>query len=207
MPPYIVAIDHPSLLSLVGPFVDDLRQESRRFGRVDAANPKPFPSLVRRVTDPAHTRFGVMTEHGLVGMASLSHDGEISMAVAARHRGNGHGTRLLVHVIHVAEQADFGRVLMTSSRRSRPISRLGDRLGWTAVDVAPGRLDLILDLPRRQSAEVAAGSGRRRHSGALPGLPARGTRGAFSGNPQQEKPGNPSRRHPRSTAWNVTLGA
>ncbi len=152
MPPYIVAIDHPSLRSLAGPFVADLREESRRFGRVDAENPKPFPSLVRKVTDPIRTRFGVMTEHGLVGMASLSGDGEISMAVAAAHRGVGHGTKLLVHVIQIAEQAEFGQVFMTSSRRRRPISRLGSRLGWTPVDITPGRLDLFLDLPRRQSA-------------------------------------------------------
>lgn len=152
MPPYIVAVDHPSLISLVRPFVTELRNESRRFGRVDAANPKPFPSLVRRIVDPSRTRFGVMTEHGLVAMASLADDGEISMAVAAEHRGKGHGTKLLVHVIQVAEQAEFGRVFMTSSRRCRPISRLGSRLGWTAVDITPGRLDLFLDLPRRQSA-------------------------------------------------------
>ncbi len=152
MHPYIVAIDHPSLMSLVGPFVADLRQESRRFGRVDAANPKPFPSLVRKVTDPSRTRFGIMSEHGLIAMASLARDGEISMAVTAAHRGAGHGTKLLVHVIETAERAHFGRIFMTSSRRSRPISQLGDRLGWTAVDVAPGRLDLILDLPRRRSA-------------------------------------------------------
>ncbi len=152
MEPYIVAVDHPSLFCLVRPFVTELRNESRRFGKVDAANPKPFPSLVRRVVDPARTRFGVMTEHGLVAMASLSLDGEISMAVAADHRGNGHGTKLLIHVIQVAEQSEFGRVFMTSSRRSRPISRLGTRLGWTPVDITPGRLDLFLDLPRRQSA-------------------------------------------------------
>lgn len=152
MPPYIVAIDHPSLISLVGSFVDDLRHESRRFGRVDAANPKPFPSLVRRVTDPSRTRFGVMTENALVAMVSLSHVGEISIAVAESHRGLGYGTMMLTHVIHAAEEAEFGRVSMTSSRRSRPIRRLGDRLGWTAVEVAPGRVEFILELPRRQSA-------------------------------------------------------
>lgn len=152
MSPYVVAIDHPSLLSLVPPFIDELRQESRRFGRIDAANPKPFPSLVRKVTDPTRYRFGIMTGRGLVGMASLAADGEISMAIAAPHRGVGHGTMLLVHVIHIAERAEFGRLHMTSSRRSRPVSRLGERLGWTIVDAGRGRVDLILDLPRRQSA-------------------------------------------------------
>ncbi len=152
MPPYIVAIDHPSLRPLVSSFVTELRAESRRFGRVDASNPKPFPSLVRKVTDPQRTRFGVMTEHGLVAMASLAHDGEISITVAAEHREVGHGTRLLVHVIQVAEQAEFGRIFMTSTRRSGPITHLGQRLGWTVVDVSPGRLDLFLDLPRRHIA-------------------------------------------------------
>lgn len=152
MTPYIVAVDHPSLSSLVATFVDDLRRESRRFGRADAANPKPFPSLVRKVIDPTRVRVGIVTDQGLVGMASLSDDGEISMAVAAARRGCGHGTALLVHAIQIAEQAGFGRVFMTSSRQSRPISRLGSRLGWTPVDTTPSRLDLILDLPRQQSA-------------------------------------------------------
>jgi len=152
MPPYIVAIDHPSLISLVGPFVEELRHESRRFGRLDAANPKPFPSLVRKVTDPDRKRFGVMTDQGVVAMVSLSSDGEIAMAVAAAHRKQGHGTKLLAHVMRIAEEAEFGRVFLMSSRRSRPIARLGEQLGWTAVDVSPCRLDLILDLPRQRSA-------------------------------------------------------
>lgn len=152
MPPYIVAIDHPSLMHLVDPFIDELRQESRGFGRIDAANPKPFPSLVRRVTDRDRIRFGTMTDDGLAGMASLSRDGEISLAIAAPHRNLGHGTKLLVHVVQVAERAGFGRVHMISSRRSRPVTRLADRFGWTVVDSSRGRLDLILDLPRRQSA-------------------------------------------------------
>lgn len=154
MPPFIVAIDHPSLISPVGTFVEELRLESRRFGRADAANPKPFPSLVRKVTDADRVRFGVMAEQRVIAMVSLSSGGEISMAVAASHRGRGHGTRLLTHIVGVAEAAGFGRVFMTSSRRSRPISRLGDRHGWTAVDVTPGRLDLILDLPRRRPASA-----------------------------------------------------
>jgi len=152
MEPYIVAVDHPSLLSLVATFVDDLRSESRRFGSADAANPKPFPSLVRKVVDPTRARFGIMTRHGLVGMVSLSDEGEVSMAVAAPHRGLGHGSKLLVHVIGIAERAEFGQVFMTSSRRSRPISQLGSRLGWTTVDVTPGRIDLFLDLPRQHIA-------------------------------------------------------
>lgn len=150
--PYIVAVDHPSLSSDVERFATDLRTESRRFGKVDAANPKPFPSLVRKVTDPTRTRRGVMTDRGLVGMASLADDGEISMAVSAPHRGAGYGSQLLAHVVQVAEHADFGRVYMASSRRSQPIARLGSRQGWTAIDTAPGRLDLFLDLPWRRSA-------------------------------------------------------
>ena len=119
---------------------------------IDASNPKPFPSLVRKVTDPRRVRFGVMTEHGLVAMASLSHDGEISMAVAAEHRGLGFGTKLLTHVIQVAEHAEFGRIFMTTSRRGGPIPHLGQRLGWTVVEVSAGRLDLFLDLPHQHIA-------------------------------------------------------
>lgn len=152
MSPYVVAINHPSLISLVQPFVDELRQESRRFGGADAANPKPFPSLVRSVVDPTRHRFGVMTDVGLVGMASLSGDGEISIAVAKPHRGVGHGTLLLASMIGVAERAEFARLSMTSNRGSRPIERLGDRLGWTVTSARSGTIELILDLPRRRVA-------------------------------------------------------
>lgn len=152
MSPYVVAINHPSLVSLVQPFVDELRQESRRFGGADAANPKPFPSLVRRVVDPSRHRFGVMTDEGLVGMASLSQGGEISMAVTQFHRSFGHGTMLLTAVISVAERAEFARVSMTSNRRSEPIERLGYRLGWTVTNVEQGTIELVLDLPRRHVA-------------------------------------------------------
>lgn len=152
MPPFVVAVDHPSLLWLVPLFVDELHVESRRFGDVDPANPKPFPSLVRRVTDPARIRFGVMAEHELVAMASLARNGEISMVVAAAHRGRGHGTRLLEHVVQVAEQAYFGRVFTALRRPSPAVDRLGDRFGWVAVDTEPDRYELVLDLPRRHIA-------------------------------------------------------
>ncbi|MFK7920083.1 MAG: GNAT family N-acetyltransferase [Ilumatobacter sp.] len=148
----IVAVDHPSLHHLIAPFVNDLRCESRRFGRTDAANPKPFPSLVRRVTDSGRARFGVIGPTGLIGMASLAVDGEVSMAISAPHRGNGHGTALLNHVIDQADRAMFARVSMSSSRRSQPVERLGQRLGWTTLDQGRGHIDLILDLPRQRIA-------------------------------------------------------
>lgn len=152
MTSYVVAINHPSLVCLVQPFVEELRRESRRFGGADATNPKPFPSLVRSVVDPSRHRFGVMTAEGLVGMASLSAGGEISMAIAQPHRGAGHGTLLLASVIAVAERAEFASVTMTANQRSRPIERLGQRLGWTVVNAERGTVELVLDLPRRRVA-------------------------------------------------------
>lgn len=149
VPAYVVAIGHPSLQSLVDPFVDTLRGETRRFGRAGICNPKPFPSLIRKVADPERRRFGMMEDRELVGMASLAPDGEVAMAIAASHRGRGIGTRLLQHVALTAERDGYTRLLMDSTRRSRPIAMLGDRFGWTSFDLPHGRVEMSLQLPSR----------------------------------------------------------
>jgi len=146
---YVVAIGHPSLHSLVGPFVDTLRAESRRFDRAGIRNPKPFPSLIRKVADPDRRRFGVVTNGDLIGMASLADDGEVAMAIAATHRGRGIGTSLLRHVALTAERDGYTRLLMESSRRSRPIAQLGTKFGWTSFDLPHGRVEMTLQFPSR----------------------------------------------------------
>lgn len=149
MSTYVVAIGHPSLQSLVGPFVDTLRAETRRFDRAGLHNPKPFPSLIRKVSDPGRRRFGVMTDGDLVGMASLADNGEVAMAIGASHRGQGIGTSLLQHVALTAERDGYTRLLMESSRRSRPIAQLGSKFGWTSFDLPHGRVEMTLQLPSR----------------------------------------------------------
>lgn len=149
MSTYVVAIAHPSLSCLVAPFVDTLRNETRRFDRAGIGNPKPFPSLIRKVTDPHRRQFGVMTGGELVGMASLAADGEVAIAIASTHRGRGFGTGLLQHLAVTAERDGYTRLLMESSRRSRPIAQLGDKFGWTSFDLPHGRVEMTLQLPTR----------------------------------------------------------
>ncbi|WP_040491949.1 GNAT family N-acetyltransferase [Ilumatobacter nonamiensis] len=149
MSTYVVAIGHPSLQSLVGPFVETIRTETRRFDRAGIRNPKPFPSLIRKVTDPDRRLFGVMTDGELVGMGSLADDGEVAMAIAATHRGRGIGTCLLQHLALTAERDGYTRLLMESSRRSRPIAQLGTKFGWTSFDLPHGRVEMTLQLPSR----------------------------------------------------------
>lgn len=146
MAPYIVAIDHPSLQLLVGPFVDTLRSESRRFDRRGRTNPKPFPSLVRKVTERERRRYGVIEHERLVAMASLSRDGEVAVAVTADHRGRGLGSMLLVHVARRAAALGYRRLVMESSRRSQPVAALARRLGWVSFELGLGRVELVLDL-------------------------------------------------------------
>ena len=146
MAPYVVAIDHPSLQLLVDPFVDGLRSESRRFDRRGRANPKPFPSLVRKVTDRQRRRFGVIEPERLVAMASLSRDGEVAVAVLANRRGRGLGSMLLSNVVERAGALGYRRLVMESSRRSRPVAALGARFGWKSFEIGLGRVELVLDL-------------------------------------------------------------
>ena len=147
MSPFVVAIDHPSLHHLVAPFVEVLRSEPRRFGRDGACNPKPFPSLVRKVTDASRRRFGTMLDGDLTGMASLSSDGQVALAIAAPYRGKGLGTLLLEHVALTAERDGYSRLIMESTRRSQPVAQLGERFGWTACEQERGRVELMLRFP------------------------------------------------------------
>ena len=152
MEPYLVAISHPSLERAVLPFLEAIGSERRRFGRLASCDPKPFPSLVRKIVDPERIRFGVVVDGRVVGMASIAHDGELSMAVAADQRGHGIGTMLMERAIEVAAVRGMGCLRMSSSHRSRPVAALAARHGWTVVDLGRGRLELLLDVVRRLDA-------------------------------------------------------
>lgn len=146
MTSYIAALDHPSLHDQIRPFVNRLCAESRRFGGAGRANPKPFPSLVRKVSDPRRLRFGVVEGAQLIGMASLADDGEVAMAIDPGHRGKGHGTVLLRHVLDTAAHRSFPRLHMQTSRRSVPLARLSAQLGWTSIGREHGRVELFFDV-------------------------------------------------------------
>ncbi len=147
MTSYIAALDHPSLHDQIRPFVNRLCAEDRRFGTANRNNPKPYPSLIRKVSDPSRRRFGVVENAQLIGMASLAADGEVAMVIDPRRRGHGHGTLLLAHVLTTAERQSHPRLFMQTSRRSVPLARLGARLGWTSVEHRHGRVELICNLP------------------------------------------------------------
>lgn len=149
MAPYVVAIAHPSLQMLVDPFVDGLRAETRRFKSPGGSDPKPSSQITDKLADRRSRRFGVIENETLIGIASLSHDGEVSIAVAAEHRGRGVGTMLLRHLIERATLLGHQRLVMEPNRRSAPVAALTERLGWVGFDMGGGRVELILELDQR----------------------------------------------------------
>lgn len=140
----VVAADHPSLDDQVAEFVDTVRDEPRYFGPSARRNPKPFPSLLAELQQRGGFRLAAMHGGHIVGLVRVDDDGCVHIAVAAEHRGRGTGTMLLSAATARAAQLDFGRLVLHSTRRSRAVRRLGERLGCTSVDLGRGRVDLIL---------------------------------------------------------------
>ncbi len=143
----IVAADHPSLDGAVARFAGALRAETRYFGPTAAANPKPFPSLVERLSSH-HGGFRIAAKLGadVIGMAGVDDHGDVLIAVAESERGRGVGTVLARAVVERARALGFTRLVLRSSRRSRAATALGAAMGFAVVDQGRGRIDLILDL-------------------------------------------------------------
>lgn len=143
----VVAADHPSLDDQVATFVGSVRDEPRYFGPAARRNPKPFPSLLAELQRPGGFRLAAMTDGRITGLVRVDDDGCVHIAVLADHRGRGTGTLLLSAAIARAARLRFGRLVLQSTRRSRAVRRLGDRLGCTTVDLGRGRVDLLLPVP------------------------------------------------------------
>ncbi len=139
--PFIVALDHPSLIEAVDQFADELRSEQRFFGPRAAS--APFPSLINRVTSAGGTRLGAMVDGQIVAMARVEASGDTSIAVVADWRGRGVGRTLLTATVRRAGQLGISRLVLRSSLRSRSVATLGASVGAVAVDQGRGRLDLI----------------------------------------------------------------
>jgi GNAT superfamily N-acetyltransferase len=143
----IAAADHPSLDTAVAEFAARLRAEPRYFGRLDGSAPKPFPSLIARVCSrESGFRIAALYEGRVIGLARVDDRGEVYVVVAAAARGRGLGLALARAVVERARADGRTRLVLRSSRRSRAALALGVAMGFVAVDLGRGRVDLILDL-------------------------------------------------------------
>lgn len=142
----IVAADHPSLDRDVEIFLAELAVERRFFGPSAAANPKPFPSLIRALSDRGGFRLAAVECGRLIGLVRIDHDGFAHLAVVADRRGTGVGTVLGRAALDRAIQLGYTRIVLRSTRRSRAARRVGESLGCVVVDQDRGRTDLIVDL-------------------------------------------------------------
>jgi GNAT superfamily N-acetyltransferase len=141
----IVAADHPSLMEARERFVAELRAEQRYFGR-SGTTPKPFPSLIAKLSTGEGTRLATMVDGRMIGLACIGADGEASVAVVEECRGLGVASALLRSVIERARLAGHSVVYIRSSHRSRAVTAIGESLGGTVVDLGRGRIELIFNV-------------------------------------------------------------
>ncbi len=142
----IVAADHPALDRGAARFLTELSAERRYFGPSAAANPKPFPSLIRALAEPSGFRLAAVEAGRVVGLVRIDPHGHALIAVAADRRGHGIGTALGRAALERAIQLGFTRVVLRSTARSRAVRRVGEALGCVVVEHGRGRTDLIVDL-------------------------------------------------------------
>ncbi|MFT4865836.1 MAG: GNAT superfamily N-acetyltransferase [Ilumatobacter sp.] len=143
----VVALGHPSLADCLTKFAAQLRAEPRFFGR--SAAPKPARSMIERLMTVGSVNFGVMSEGQLIAVARVDDSSELDIAVLADRRGHGIGSLLLRHTIERAELVGHERIVLHSSRRSRPVAAIGQRSDATAIDHGDGRVDIIFARQRR----------------------------------------------------------
>jgi GNAT superfamily N-acetyltransferase len=146
-----VAAEHPSLDGEVAEFVAELRAERRFFGPSGSANPKPFPSLITELERNELERSGgfrlaAMSAGRVIGLVRVDEGGTVFIAVASDRRAQGVGTLLLTTALERAARLRYGRLVIRSSRRSRAVRRVGERLGCAVVDGDRGRTDVILSV-------------------------------------------------------------
>ena len=88
-PPFlVVAPGHPSLDGAVAEFCDELRAETRWFGRRAARAPKPFPRLVERLAAASGIRLAAVHDGAVIGLAGIADDvgGGAELIVAVPRR-------------------------------------------------------------------------------------------------------------------------
>lgn len=141
-----VAAEHPSLDGEVAEFVAELRAERRFFGPTGSANPKPFPSLITELERSGGFRLAALSGGRVIGLVRVDEAGSVFIAVASDRRAQGVGTLLLTTALGRAAQLQYGRLAIRSTRRSRAVRSVGERLGCVVVDGDRGRTDVILSV-------------------------------------------------------------
>jgi GNAT superfamily N-acetyltransferase len=129
----IVAADHPSLDRDIEAFLVRL----------------PFERGSRSLALCARGGFRLAAiECGrVVGLARIDDAGELHLAVAVEHRGQGIGTMLGRAALERAMVLEYSRVLLRTRRLSRAARRIGESMGCIVVENARGRTDMIVHLP------------------------------------------------------------
>jgi GNAT superfamily N-acetyltransferase len=152
----IVAIGHPSLITDVAAFLAELRDEPRRFGPTASPVAKPFPSILRRLEEPADIRMGVYEDRRLIALGAVADDGEITLAVTRDRRADGVGRDLLIALVERSHGRGHRRLVLPASRRSSVLLDIAAELGAVAVDLGRGRVELVFDA---RPGRPASGSG------------------------------------------------
>ena len=147
VPCHIVAADHPSLERDVEEFLCHLSKERRFFGPSASSNPKPFPSLIRALSERGGFRLAAIECGRVIGLVRVDQVSELHIAVAVEHRGLGIGTALGQAALDRAMVLEYTRVVMRTTRRSKAARRAGEAMGCTVVENVRGRTDLIALLP------------------------------------------------------------
>ena len=150
-PPFVVAAPaHPSLDGAIVRFCDDLRAETRWFGRRGADARKPSPSLVRRLESdrrPGCASPPSTTVRSSAWPASTSTapcGPELLVAVAAAlARRRGVALALGQAIVARAHAAGIERIVLHTSDRGAELRDLGAALGFQVVDLGrrPARPD------------------------------------------------------------------
>lgn len=148
-PIVIAAPDHPALGPALARFAEELRAETRYFGRRGRASRKPTPSFVRRLVAPAPgVRLAAVVDGRVVGVARVDATGpdgpELRIAVVAEWRSRGVARTLTARILERAGALEYQRLVLRSSRRSAALRALAASLGCELVDQGRGRIDVLL---------------------------------------------------------------
>jgi GNAT superfamily N-acetyltransferase len=148
LPFVLAAPGHPSLDGAVARFCDDLRAETRWFGRKADYAARPSAALVRRLSaNGPGIRLGAVHDGELIGLARIDLSGpsgaELLVAVAASWRRMGIALALGREVVGRAHVSGIPRIVMRTSYRGSELRDLGASLGFQVVDFGHGRVDLV----------------------------------------------------------------
>lgn len=144
----VVAADHPSLVGEIERFLGRLQREQRYFGPSARRNPKPSRSLIETLRARDGFKMAVVECGAIVGLARVDRTGELTIALAAEHRGRGIGPILCQRMIERARDLHYRRLVLRTTKRSRAVRRIGHELGATVVEHGRGNLEFIMDLSR-----------------------------------------------------------